>query len=252
MVAEADRRVGSATAHATVRWTPYSAATEATMTPPPRGDTVFVRRCAVAGAMFPAHVETDRLHLRRLTDEEIAPLDLYEVCSAPEMDRVTRYLPWDPHETPQETAAFLDEMDAAWEAGDHAAYAIRPREGEAGAGEFAGACGIDLAWETRRGHLGVWLRERFQGRGYGGERAAALLAVAFDRLDLDLVVIETLPDNDDALTAVERYVDAHGGRHEGRLRAERRIGGEVRDVHRYTIAQSEWAAADVDAGVRID
>jgi hypothetical protein len=47
-------------------------------------------------AIFPDAVETDRLRLHRLTAEEIAPLDLYEHCSAPEMERVTRYLPWDP------------------------------------------------------------------------------------------------------------------------------------------------------------
>jgi RimJ/RimL family protein N-acetyltransferase len=200
--------------------------------------------------LFPARVETDRLSLRRLCVDEIAPLDLYRICSAPEMDRVARYMPWDPHETPQETAAFLREMTEAWEAGDHAAYAIRPRESEDGAGAFAGACGIDLDWETRRGHLGVWLRERFQRRGYAGERAAALLAVAFERLDLDYVLVECLEGNDASRAAVERYVDAHGGRYEGLLRGERRVGGEVHDAHRYSIARAEWAAADADVAVR--
>jgi RimJ/RimL family protein N-acetyltransferase len=200
--------------------------------------------------LFPVHVRTDRLDLRRLSPDEVAPPDLYRVCSAPEMERVARYLPWDPHETLHETAAFLEEMVEAWAAGDHAAYAIRPREGEDGAGEFAGACGLDPEWELRRGRLGIWLRDRFQRRGYSGERAAALLAVAFERLDLDHVVVETADGNDAARRAVDRYVDAHGGRYEGRLRGERRIGGDVSDVHRFSVAREEWAEADVDVDVR--
>jgi RimJ/RimL family protein N-acetyltransferase len=141
-------------------------------------------------------------------------------------------------------------MTEAWAAGDHAAYAIRPREGQAGADEFAGACGIDSDWETRRGHLGIRLRERFQRRGYAGERAAALLAVAFEGLNLNLVVVETPVGNEASRTAIERYVDAHGGRYEGRLRGERRAGGEVHDVHRYTLSQSEWADSEADVAVR--
>jgi RimJ/RimL family protein N-acetyltransferase len=202
-------------------------------------------------SLFPARVDTDRLSLRRLSADEIAPVDLYRVCSSSEMDRVTRYLPWDPHETPKETATFLAEIAEAWDSGDHAAYAIRPREGEDGAGAFAGACGLDVDWDTRRGQLGIWLRERFQRRGYSGERAAALLAVAFERIDLDFVLVECVDGNDASRTAVERYVETYGGRYEGILRGQRRIGGEVSDVHRYSVAREEWAAADDGVDVRL-
>jgi len=194
---------------------------------------------------FPRTVATDRLRLERLTLDAVDVFDLYAICSSdPGIDEVTEYVTWDPHETVKETRDWLVESEKRWDAGEAAEYVVRPREGEDGAGEIAGATILGVDWERDVGELGVWLRRRFWGRGYSGERAAALLAVAFDRLDLSMVAVSHLDGNEKSRRAVERYVEAHGGRYEGHLRRSRETAdGTVVDEHRYTILRAEYRAS---------
>jgi len=99
-----------------------------------------------------------------------------------------------PHETKKETLEFLERGRERWEDNEAASYVIRPREGEDdGAGEIAGFGGFSVDWEKRTAVLGTWLRKRFWGRGYSGERAAALVEVAFENLDLDPSPLATSP-----------------------------------------------------------
>jgi RimJ/RimL family protein N-acetyltransferase len=154
---------------------------------------------------------------------------------------MTAYLTWDPHETPKESAEFLDEAADARENGEGSTYVVRPREGEDGAGELAGMTAIAPDWETRTAELGIWLRKPFWGRGYSGERAGALLSVAFDRLDLDAVVVAVHRDNEKSRAAVSGYVEAHGGRCEGLLRNYHVDGdGKPFDAYRYTVTAEEY------------
>lgn len=191
--------------------------------------------------MFPERIETDRLRLVPRTLEHVDYLEAYEHCSSEGMAEVTEFVPWDPHEHPKETREFLKQGGEMREDGEVADYAIRPREGESGAGELAGFSGLRIEWELRRAELGIWLRKRFWGRGYSGERAAALLDLAFDRLDLEVVRVTHHPDNENSRRAVRRYVDRFGGRTEGRVRnAIAYADGTVHDQIAYSIGQSEW------------
>lgn len=193
---------------------------------------------------FPPVVETERLRLSRLTFGTVDLHRLYRICSAdPGIEAVTEHVTWDPHPTPAATRSFVADAVAAWEAGERATYVVRPREGEDGAGEVAGVTELHGEWDRRRARLGVWFRRRFWGRGYSGERAAALMAVAFDVLGLDLVVVRHFVGNERSRRAIERYVERHGGRHEGRLRNEYADADGVRDVHRYSVSREEWDAA---------
>jgi len=193
--------------------------------------------------LLPDRIETDRLVLEPLTTETVDTLDLYEYVhvGAPHIDEVTEYLTWDPHETPGETHEFIETVTEKRDEGEGATYVVRPREGEDGASEFAGLTGVGVDWEARTATLGTWLRKRFWGRGYSGERAAALIEVAFERLDLEAVVVTVEDGNEKSTTAVSRYVEAHGGRREGLLRNYRadRDGTPV-DVHRFTITRAEY------------
>jgi len=80
-----------------------------------------------------------------------------------------------PHETKKETLEFLERGRERWEDNEAASYVIRPREGEDGAGEIAGFGGFSVDWEKRTAVLGTWLRKRFWGRGYSGERRGGSL-----------------------------------------------------------------------------
>ncbi|MGQ3328221.1 GNAT family N-acetyltransferase [Halorubrum sp. FL23] len=195
--------------------------------------------------MFPETIETDRLRLEPRWPERVDLDECYRICSSdPGIEEVTEYVTWDPHETKKETLEFLERGRERWEDDEAADYVIRPREGEDGAGEIAGFGGFSVDWEKRTALLGTWLRKRFWGRGYSGERAAALVAVAFEDLDLDLVVVSHLPENEQSQRAIEKYVDRLGGRREGLLRNSITFAdGGVHDEVRYSISQDEWREA---------
>ncbi|WP_348533331.1 GNAT family N-acetyltransferase [Haloarcula marina] len=196
--------------------------------------------------LFPEEIETDRLRLRRLSHETVDAVEYYRLCSRhePGIEDVTAYLPWDPHETVKETHDYLDELEAKWEAGTRAEYVIRPKSGEDGAGEIAGAGGLVLDWERQTAKPAIWLRKRFWGRGYGGERAAAMLELAFDRLDVPLVAVPVEDGNERSRRAVEKYVEAHGGQYDGVVRNSTvRPDGRVVDHHRYTVTREQYRAS---------
>ncbi|WP_273836782.1 GNAT family N-acetyltransferase [Halococcus sp. PRR34] len=200
--------------------------------------------------MFPERIETDRLVLERLCHENIDLQAFYRICSdadgSAEMDEVTQYMPWEPHTTINESKEFLDGAEKRWNEDESADYAIRPADGEDGAGEFAGVGSLHPDWDRRTGGLGTWLRKRFWGRGYSGERAAALMELAFERLDLEVVAVTHHADNEKSKRAIEKYIEAHGGRCDGRLRNWVPYGDEVADEYRYTITQAEYREATGD------
>lgn len=194
--------------------------------------------------LFPERIETERLVLEPLSTVDVHRL--YEICAKDDgIEEVTEYVSWSPHETPRETAERLEDTAEQWDDNDLATYVIRPRGGEDGAGEIVGDTALHVDWDRRLGIMGLWLRKRFWGRGYSGERAAAIMAVAFDELDLEAVSVSHMVDNENSRKAIERYVEAHGGRHEGLLRnyvTEDVENGGGADAHRYTITAEEFEA----------
>lgn len=193
--------------------------------------------------LFPTELTTERLHLERLCHDTVDTFEYYRHCSRhnPSIEEVTARLPWSPHETPKETADYIDDLEAKWENGERAEYVIRPAGGEPGAGEIAGSACLVVDWETKTGTPGIWLRKRFWGRGYSGERAAALIELAFERLDLDLVAIPVEDGNDRSRSAVEGYVERFSGQYDGVVRnATVRPDGRVVDHHRYTITADQF------------
>jgi len=198
------------------------------------------------GALFPERIETDRLVLDALSTDTVDPLTLYEHASGESADEITTHLPWEPHDHPGESLEAIREAEQAREAGENAQYVIRPNEGEDGAGEFAGTAGIYPKWDRRTATFGVWLRPAFWGRGYSGERAAAMVELAFDRLDLEVVAVAHMDGNEKSRRAVEKYVDRFGGRHEGLLRNfQANDDGSIVDMHRYTITREQYETATV-------
>ncbi|UTF53282.1 GNAT family N-acetyltransferase [Natronosalvus rutilus] len=192
--------------------------------------------------LFPDTIETDRLRLERLSSETVDPLAYYRICdSDPAIDDVTRHTPWDPHETPNETLEFLENREDAWNESRSADYVIRPLDSQGEADEIAGTCGLGVDWAKRTGDLGIWLRERFWGQGYSGERADALVTLAFDRLDLEVVSVLVQADNERSLRACDRYVERLGGSRDCRLRNWWTMAvDEPADAIRYTITRASY------------
>ena len=195
-------------------------------------------------ALFPVEMESERVRYERLDPDTLDAFELYEHvrAGAPHIDEVTRYVTWDPYRHPKEAVDWIEECAESFEAGERATYVLRPTEGDR-AGEFAGLCGLTPDWDTQRAVLGTWLRKPFWGRGYSGERAARLLELAFERLDLELVTVSHDPANENSRRAIQRYVERFGGREEGRIRNDIVIDGEPRDSIRYSISRREWREA---------
>ena len=193
--------------------------------------------------MFPEAMETERLLLKRFSRENFDALDLYPHYSPRHSETIeleTEHLTSEPHATPKETWDLLVDAEEKWDEAEHAIYAVVPKEGEDGAGEFAGTASLNPEWERRSALTGLWLREPFWGRGYSGERAMALMALAFDRLDLELLSPGYLDGNEQSKRAIEKYVDRFGGQYDGVLRNWVPFDDEVRDLHRYTILREQW------------
>lgn len=195
-------------------------------------------------SLFPRTLESDRLRYERVHPDDLDPLELYEHvrADAPHIDEVTRHVNWDPYPHPKQAEDWVARCGEEFEAGDAANYVIRPTDGEH-ADEFAGLAGIDPDWERRRATLGTWLRNPFWGRGYSGERAGRFLDLAIERLDLEVVAITHAVENEQSQPAIEKYVERHGGRREGRIRNDLVVDGDPRDVLRYSVAREEWADA---------
>jgi ribosomal-protein-alanine N-acetyltransferase len=49
---------------------------------------------------------------------------------------------------------------------------------------------LSIDWDRRVGTLGTWLRKSYWGRGYSSERAAALIELVFEQLDLEIIEAE--------------------------------------------------------------
>jgi len=194
--------------------------------------------------LFPTGMASDRLRYEYLHPAEFDPFELYDHAKegAPHIDEITEYVTWEPYATPKDAFDWVEQCGSQFEDGESATYVLRPTEGER-AGEFAGLAGIEVDWERRTATLGVWLRKPFWGQGYSGERAARMLALAFERLALDLVVVSHDPANENSRRAIEGYVERFGGRKVGRLRNEIVTDGEPRDAIRYSISRDEWEAS---------
>ncbi|WP_435359759.1 GNAT family N-acetyltransferase [Haloarchaeobius sp. DFWS5] len=193
--------------------------------------------------MFPETIGTDRLLLVRCCRDTLSALDLYEHmrAGAPHMDEVSRYVIWEPHDTPKDSHDYLDEVEQQWAEREQATYVVYPREGEDDAGEFAGLTNLHFHWDVRAAELGIWLHKPFWGRGYSGERAAALYELAFERLDLEVVGATYHGGNENSKRAIEKYVEAHGGQYDGvRRNAFRAPDGEIRDFHRYSVTSEQY------------
>ena len=194
--------------------------------------------------LFPETVETDRLLLERLCHENVDTFALYDCFAAGvAAEEVFEYVPQDPWQTPKEARERIEDAEERWEEGEAAEYVVRPKAGEPRAGEIAGTTTLICEWEKRTAILGLVLRKPFWGRGYSGERAAALLELAFDRLDLELATAGYNEGNEKSKHAIEKYVERFGGQYDGVLRNWVPMGDEIDDLHRYTVTREQWVEA---------
>lgn len=194
---------------------------------------------------FPAEIHTDRLVLERPTVAPAIVEEVHDACSSESMREVTRYMPWNPHESFEETESILHGMATEFDDGVSANYLLRDETGE-----LLGMGCLSPRSEQPSAQLGCWLRKSHWGNGYSGERARALVQLAFEELDLQLVCVKTLDGNRRSFSAIRGYVKPLGGSHTGYERVaagDKWDGWESDDIlthHVFSITRREYELAD--------
>jgi len=192
--------------------------------------------------MFPSSFETERLRFERFCGANVSARELYDLVSyrSDTIETEAEYLPWNPVRTVDDAAQRIEEYERQWADRERAEWLIRPKQGEDGADAIAGSAGLLFRWDRDSALPAIWLREPFWGRGYSGERADALLRIAFEELDIGVVAVPIHGENERSRRAVEKYVDRHGGRYEGLLRNHAtRDDGPV-NHYRSSISRAEY------------
>ncbi len=173
-------------------------------------------------------LRTARLRLRPFTETDTDAI--YALQSNP---RVLRYWDAPPWKERAQAERFLARCKQMAQEGSGARLAIE----RAVDGSFIGWC-VLMNWEPtyRSALLGYCLDEPAWGQGYATEAAGALLQWAFNTLDLNRVQSEADTRN----IASGRVLEKLGFLHEGTLRENCIVDGEVSDSWIYGLLRREW------------
>lgn len=171
---------------------------------------------------------TDRLLLRPFGDGDADALFALHSNAF-----VLRYWDSPPWSERSRAARFLAACRTMAEEGTGARVAID----RASDGEFLGWCSLSQ-WnpDFRSASLGYCLTEASWGHGYATEAARAVLAWAFDTLDLNRVQAEADTRNIGSARVLEKL----GFVREGTLREDCIVNGDVSDSWVYGLLRREW------------
>lgn len=183
-------------------------------------------------------LHTARLRLRAFTDADTDPL--FALHSSTYVMRYWDSPPWNER---ARAARFIARCRTMADEGTGARVAID----RASDGAFVGWCGL-TGWnpDYRSASLGYVLDEAMWGHGYATEAAHALLQWAFGTLDLNRVQAETDTRN----VASARVLEKIGFVHEGTLREDCVVNGEVSDSWVFGLIRREWRPSAVPIPVR--
>ncbi|SEL15318.1 GNAT family N-acetyltransferase [Streptacidiphilus jiangxiensis] len=173
-------------------------------------------------------LHTARLRLRPFADADAAPL--YALHSNTDVMRYWDSPPWtDPARAERflTTCRTMADEDAG----------VRVAIERASDGAFVGWCTL-TGWnpEYRSASMGYILNEAMWGHGYATEAAHAVLRWGFDTLDLNRVQAEADTRN----VASARVLEKMGFVHEGTLREDCVVNGEVSDSWVFGLIRREW------------
>jgi RimJ/RimL family protein N-acetyltransferase len=176
---------------------------------------------------------TPTLHTERLRLRPFTNADAHALFAMHSNADVLRYWDSPPWSEPERAERFLAACRQMADEGTGARTAID----RISDGAFLGWCGL-TRWnpEYRSASLGYCLNQAAWGQGYATEAAVALLQWAFDTLDLNRVQAEADTRN----AASGRVLEKLGFVHEGTLREDCVVNGEVSDSWVFGLLRREW------------
>jgi len=119
-----------------------------------------------------------------------------------------------------------------YEKGEGVIYAITLLDQEV----LIGSIGLGINMEFARAELGYWIGKPFWGDGYATEAAGAVLAYAFDTLNLNRIYATYLVRN----PASGRVLQKNGMKFEGCLRQHVKKWGVFEDMNLFSILRAEF------------
>lgn len=162
---------------------------------------------------------------RRLLLHEYDPGDLDAVQAFASDPVVCAFAEWGPN-TPQETAAFLDEYAAEQRAVPRETWTLAVAMDGSVIGSVALMTGTsDLVRGPGEAEIGYVLRRDAWSNGYAAEAAEALLAWAGSHLGITRVVATCRPENTGSVRVLEKI----GMQQVDYLREHKRIDGQAQD-----------------------
>ncbi|HCB04601.1 MAG TPA: GNAT family N-acetyltransferase [Nocardioides sp.] len=187
-------------------------------------------------SLDPPTLTTARLQLRPFEKDDLGPL--FELHSSAEILRYWDAPPWTDRSRAER---FLAVCRRLAEDGSGVRLAIDLVSD----GDFIGWCGLSR-WnpDFRSASLTYCLSDRAWGRGYATEAADALVQWGFDTLDLNRVQAEADTRN----TASVRVLEKLGFVHEGTLREDCVVNGEVSDSFVYGLLRRDRRTATAGSG----
>lgn len=173
-------------------------------------------------------IETKRLKLRKL--EMADTQDLFEYASEP---AVSRFMPWQAHQTTDDTAEFIDFILKGYEKNKKLTWAIELKSENKMIGT------IDfVSWlqKRQRAEVGYTLSHHYWGQGLMLEAAEALIDFGFKEMDLIKVEAPIMLDNKQS----QRLAEKLGMIREGVARKHMVIKGEFVDLAMYAVLKEEF------------
>ena len=173
-------------------------------------------------------IDTDRLTLRSITAEDID--DFYKVFSHPE---VMRY--WSTPPLPDRNAAAqqVAEIQELFDRHEMLKWGITLRTDD----KLIGSVTLfHPDFTHRRVELGYALGRDYWGKGYMRETLTAVLAYAFNTLNMHRIEADVDPRNAGSVKALERM----GFQREGYLRERWQVSGEIQDAYFYGLLRPDW------------
>jgi ribosomal-protein-alanine N-acetyltransferase len=178
----------------------------------------------------PPTLNTPRLHLRALREDDAAGLFAY--ASDPE---VARYVTWTAHRGQDESLAFIRNYafaNYARRVPDPFALVLRDEPGR-----LVGTAGCFWASEPHRTlELGYALARPYWGRGLAAEAAATVLDYVFAAYPVERVQARCFRQNGASLRVMEKL----GMVREGTLRAAVQKDGRMHDCEMCSLLRPEW------------
>ena len=173
-------------------------------------------------------LETERLILRKITPDDSE--DMYEYSKCPE---VTKYLTWNIHTGPKQTAAYIRLLQKKYAEGVFWDFGVEYKEN----GKFIGTCGFSsFDKDKNSGEIGYVLSPEYWGMGLAKEACTSVMNFGFTTFDLDKIFARFIEGN----LSSERVMQKLNMKHEATYKNSFFIKNSYKTVVEYSISKEDF------------